>query len=382
LDLRADILLIMVSNTLSADTHDWIQEQQPRLPYKVVVYEEKNLETFFDGNPDVCKKHFGKPYTIPNKRVMLSLLDDQSKALKVISEQSGISKEDLSSVLAELQEAGLINVEILKTEEHYSLRKTLEALVEIARQFLEDEDRFDMLTSEYFQSLINRQIIEHISSRYHLAFPEEKVEGLVKLLKISPSALRTGLFSDARIYETGFKHAQELKLDEAGRKQINDLFITSLVLAMLEGAIADLRDTRSKVTLKQSNVEGYSVGIDIKMAGQSAEVLSLHFESIAMILPSTGAIEAGQLVAPADPGAFLKTGNILLQLRCYDGALQDYDRAVQLLTDKRALAIAWNNKGVCLMRQGKNEDARKCFEKSMRKAKRTERHGSPSLCGV
>jgi len=362
---RPDVLVIMVTNTLSADTHDWIELQQPKLPYRVVAYEEKNLETFFDSNPDVYEKHFGKPHAIPKKRVIVSLLDSQSKTLEIISEQSGISKEDVSSALVELQEAGLIDAKILKGEEHYSLQKTLESLVQIARQSLEDEDRFDILASEYFQSLINRQIVEHISSRYHVTFPEETAEGLVKLLRISPSALRTGLFSDTKIYETGFKHAQELKLDEAGRKQINDLFITSLILEMLEGTITDLRDTRSKAALKRSNVEGYSVGIDIKMAGQLAEVLSLHFETIAMILPSAGPIEAGQLLAPVDPGAYLKTGNILLQLGYQDGALRDYDRAIQLLTDKRGLAIAWNNKGVCLMRQKKNEDARKCFEKAL-----------------
>ena len=65
------------------------------------------------------------------------------------------------------------------------------------------------------------------------------------------------------------------------------------------------------------------------------------------------------------PDLFIRTGDTLLNLEMFDEAIRDYDRAIGGLTDKKILAIAWNNKGVCLMRLNKTDEAAKCFQEAL-----------------
>ena len=41
---KPNVLLLMVSKTLSADTHDWISKIQKNKSYQILTYEEKNFD--------------------------------------------------------------------------------------------------------------------------------------------------------------------------------------------------------------------------------------------------------------------------------------------------------------------------------------------------
>ena len=62
---RLHVLLIMVSNTLSVNTHDWLSDIAKNKSYHILAYEEKNFEHFLEKNKDLYKKYFeGKEGTI------------------------------------------------------------------------------------------------------------------------------------------------------------------------------------------------------------------------------------------------------------------------------------------------------------------------------
>jgi len=55
---KPDVLLIMVTNTLTADTHDWLEKMKDK-KYRIQVCDAKLLETMLTDFKDIQKKYFG-----------------------------------------------------------------------------------------------------------------------------------------------------------------------------------------------------------------------------------------------------------------------------------------------------------------------------------
>jgi tetratricopeptide (TPR) repeat protein len=360
-----DMLLIMVPKTLTADTHDWLDGIRLQTKYDIFVYEEKDFEVFFDKNREVYTKHFGQERISPKETIISLLLDEKSRTLDTIVSETRLPKEEVPNTLAILERAQLLSHEETGEVTSYSLQHTITAFVDIANQCLAREHKFDFLTSHYSKAMIGSRLIDHIESRYHLRFPDDQKEGLVRLFKISPSALHTALFQPTDRYETGYAHLKELKLDEKEYEKWNQYFTTILFSTLLEKTLMDLRDSDSKVTLQESGVEGYYVGIRIKMANIQTAVLNVQSESVVMIMKASGPIKDGQLVATTDPSAYARSAGILLNLELYEPAISEYNIAMAGATDRKLLLTAWNNKGVCYLRLGKPSEALPCFEKAL-----------------
>lgn len=142
---------------------------------------------------------------------------------------------------------------------------------------------------------------------------------------------------------------------------------------LLEEALKDLRDPSAQKALELNAVEGYNIAVKIIMANRKMTVLNLESALTIMMLPLEpgSTIKAGQLLAATSPDLFIRTADTLANLELFDQALREYDRAIGGLTDKKTLAGAWNDKGVCLMRLNRNDEAAKCFQEAL--------HNDPSL---
>jgi tetratricopeptide (TPR) repeat protein len=208
-------------------------------------------------------------------------------------------------------------------------------------------------------------LMEYVSSRYHLGFEEAHKEALTKLFTISPSALQAALFSPTDLYDTGYAHMKEIKLDARSQKEIMRQFLASFFSTLLEATVKDLRDPALRKALEANSIEGYNIVTKIIMANPANTVLNLHSETTTMLLPVKSEVKAGQLLSATSPDLFIRTGDTLLNLELFDQAIRDYDRAIAGLTDKKVLAIAWNNKGVCMMRLKRKDEAVKCFHEAL-----------------
>jgi len=360
-----DVLMIMFPNTLTPDTHDWLKSIGPQKRYKILVYDEKDFERFFDRHARVYLKHFGNERVSPMKRILSSMLADADQTMQTISNDVQLSENEVETILRDLERRGIVSHQGPEEAALYRLEHNLAAFADVAKEFLADETRkFEFISSEYCRSLVGPELVNHIESRYHLVLDADHRVALAKLLKISPSALNTALFSPTDKYDTGYAHVEELKLAGDERNKWNESMLTEFMSTLFENAIADLRDPGVKTTLKQNEVEGYNLGIKIQMASSKGPVLNLGSEVTIMLVKAAGPIKAGQLVS-ATPDLFMRTGDILLHLDLLEQAIGEYDRAISGLKDAQKLAAAWNKKGVCLMALKRWNKAIPCFDKAL-----------------
>ena len=363
---QPDILLIMVPNTLTPDTHDWLDMMQPQKRYHIFVYDEKNFEQFFDHNGDIYLKHFGKERVSPRRLIVSLLLGKADQTLQTMLTKTSLSREEAERTLKDLEDQRMVSWSRSQTATSYHLRRDFATFESLAKEFLVDETkRFEFLSSEYCQSLIGPELVDHIESRFHLTLNADQKAALPRLLRISPSALNAALVWPTAKYDTAYAHIRELGLKGEDLEKWNQSLLTEFMSTLLEKALADLRDPDVKTALAKNGVEGYDIGIKIKMANSKELVLGLGSEVVIMLLKAAGPVKAGQLVSATDPDLYVRTGDILLHLELFEQAIAEYDRAISEMKDKDKSAAAWNNKGVCYMALQRWRKAIPCFEKAL-----------------
>ncbi len=362
-----DVLLIMIPSTLTADTHDWLDKIRPRSRYRILIYDEKHFEQFFDRNREVHVKHFGKERVLPRKLILSSLLQGADQTVQTISSNAQVSTDNVITILHDLEQQKIVSHGGPETGPVYRLERDLITFTNLAKELLADETgKFEFVSSEYSRSLIGPELIGYIESRYHLVLDADRRVAFAKLFKISPSALSVALFSSTDKYDTVHAHIEELGLRDEERDKWNQSVLTEFVSTLLENALADFRDPHATKTLQKNEVEGYDVGIKMKMVSSKGPVLHLGSELIFVVMKAGETIRAGQLVSPNDPAEFLRIGNILLHLGLLELAIKEYDNAISNLRDRPLdLAGAINNKGVCLMSLRRWNEAISCFDEAL-----------------
>jgi tetratricopeptide (TPR) repeat protein len=353
-------LFIMVSNILSANTNDWLDGIRPLKKYDIFVYDEKNFEAFFEANPDLYVKHFGREFPSPRNSVIASLLDMEYKATAEISTETGLPNDQVKSILDDLRARKVVSE---GEPSCYRLEPTMASFLELSHRLLADEKRkVKFLTSQFSKAIMGRELMDYIQSRYHVALDEDRRSALAQLLRMSPSALDLILTAPTEIYDTGYAQVQEMALKDEDLQKWNESMLATLLADLLPRSIADLRS--SGETIKKEKVEGYNVSIGLRAANSKASLLDIHCETTILSLPVRGPVRAGQLLSATDPDLHIKIGCILANMRLHEQAISSYDRAIVEIKDPKKLAEAWNNKGVSLWRLGKPE-AIVCFEKAL-----------------
>lgn len=359
-----DVLLIMIPSTLTPDTLEWLEKIRPRSRYRILIFNEKDFEQFFDRNREVYVKHFGKERVFPRKLILSSLLQGTDQTVQTISSNAKVSTDNVITILHDLEQQKIVSRGGPETAPVYRLERDLVTFTNLAKELLADEaGKFEFVSSEYSRSLIGPELIGYIESRYHLVPDADRKVALAKLFKISPSALSIALFSSTDKYDTVHAHIEELGLCDEERDKWNQSVLTEFVSTLLENALTDLRDPNGTKTLEKNEVEGYHVGIKMKMVSEKGAVLDLGSELVFLVMKAGETIRAGQLVSPKDPAVFVRIGNILLHLGLLELAIREYDNAISNFRDRPLdLAGAMNNKGVCLMSLQRWNEALSCFD--------------------
>jgi len=362
---KPDLLLIMISNTLRAEARDWLEKMQSEKKYDIVAYEETDFENFFDRNDDLYTKYFGEKWMTPRKIAIDTLLDRGSMTAHDLADVTSFQKDEIMRVLDELQKMGLVSSNNSRDDPRYSLVLSMSAFEAIAGDFLDGERRFEFLKSLYARSITGSDLMNHLQARYHFEFSQENRDALIRLFSISPLALKIALFSPTERYNTAHLHGLKLELNEEQQKKLSQSMETSFISMLLQGTLTDLNDPGSKVTLAEHKVDGYHIGVEVKMANINETVLNAKADTTVMILKAKGPIKEGELVQPSDPSLFNHTGMVLLNLGEIEEAIRQFDTLISAAKDDKLLARAWNNKGVCYLRLEQRDKARPCFKRAL-----------------
>lgn len=101
---------------------------------------------------------------MPKIAVVNSLMDDKARNIETIVENTDLSANEISRVLEELEQQGIVVSRETENGILFSLEHAISAFTSVAKLFLDGQQRFDFLLSQYSKSMNNAQLIEYVSS--------------------------------------------------------------------------------------------------------------------------------------------------------------------------------------------------------------------------
>jgi len=295
------------------------------------------------------------------RKTLMSLLDGSSKTPEEISRDT---KESVETVLLALQDLLSQNL-VSKRNTPYHLSKETSAFIHLARQFLGSEEEKDFFLSPYSDEMINLSLVNYCEQRFRLEIDPHVKETLLRLIKISPSVLSEILFGSVEMYRKTDEHIKQLNIPETERNRIRKWQTEGFIGDLLRKLVVDLEKPSSKDILEKREIKGYRTQVAIDLAKMYGSYLSAKADNVIMILPTSGNIEAGQLVSVTDYDLLINAGVVLANLGAHEKAIRDYDIAIANLSDSAKLKAAWNNKGLSLASLGKYDDAIRCYNEAI-----------------
>lgn len=184
------------------------------------------------------------------KKTLISLLDASSKTLEEISKDTNECAETVLLSLKNLMAQNLV----AEKDHTYNLAKELTAFIGLARQFLDGENETEFFPSPYSDEMIDLSLISYCEQRYGLDLGSQNKETLLRLIKISPSALREILFGSTEIYKTTNEHIKQLNLPETEYNKIKKSQTGSFIGNLLRKLVVDLERPSSKDILEKREV--------------------------------------------------------------------------------------------------------------------------------
>ena len=297
------------------------------------------------------------------KKTLINLLDATNKTVETISKEIQECIETVSLSMENLMTQKLVVVE----DHSYHLVRQLPAFVGLARQFLGGGDELTFFLSPYADLMMNTSLIDYCGQRFRLDLRSEDKEPLLRLIRVSPSALSEILFGPTEMYEATDEHLKELhNLPAAECRRIKALMCQNVIGSLLRRLIADFEKPIYKTILEKREIKGWRTRILVNLAKTREQYLSVKAEDVILLLRATGKIKVGQLLSATNYDLFINTGDVLVALGRPKDAIRDYDKAISHLAEPDKLKAAWNNKGLALAGLKKYDKAIQCYDEALK----------------
>jgi len=368
---KPDFLVIMVSNILSSDTNDWVEKRDEDTKYNIIIIDEKDFERFFEVYEDVYTDFFESERSYYYRKIedikiniINLLLDKVMRNTSTISEILGMDYENVSVAIKELLDEEIISNNEDEDIQH-SLKVDIDAFIKISKYLLSSDFKFTYLLSQYAIDLINMDLVNYVNERFYLDLNAKEKNQLHVLLAISPSSLYDALFYNPQLYKTSYDHMKEIDLPQEIAEKWKKSIINNFFMNLIQKTYIDLQNPESSNILKEKGIRGMKIDIGLNMASKEHLIFGMDSESVIMLHKAAGPIKAGQLISATDPDLFIEQGTILMNLGMPELAINNFNKAIEQVKEKEKLKVAWNNKGVSLMRLKEWDDAIICFDKAL-----------------
>lgn len=298
------------------------------------------------------------------KSTLISLLDGSSRIPEEISKNTNESIETVRLSLQNLKAQNLLDE---RADSKYRLIRDIHTFVDLERQFIGGEDELTFFLSLYADLMMNTSLIEYCGQRYRLDLDAQEKESLLRLIRVSPSALSESLSGSTENYEATDEHLKELtNLSEHERKRIKAIMRQNIVGKLLRRVIADFEEPKYKAIWEKREIKGWLTQIFVNLVKRTEQYLSVQSEDVILLLPAKGGIGVGQLVSVTSYDLFINIGDVLVALGRPEYAIKHYDMAISHVTEPDKLKAAWNNKGLCFAVLQKYDDAIHCYEEALK----------------
>lgn len=268
------------------------------------------------------------------------------------------SREDIDAVTASLVAEGLVAVNDVRV----ALRRELDAALAIARLSLGGDMQLDFMKSTYYCDCLPLLLLPFIEAKYALKFECGEADAVLKILSVSPLALKRALTGDAEMFRNAeqeilrvnLQDAEAVKHRRASRVMFLDRLVHDLMSDHLDNDITPLFAHHEVVVTKTS--------VELKLGKRTQHFLIVSSNWFAQIATAGDTIKAGQLVCADGPGPILEGADAKMAINEWASAIESYNVVIAHWSDEEAARAASNNKAVCLLAIGQHDEAIKVLE--------------------
>lgn len=285
------------------------------------------------------------------------LYNESSSSIIKIAESVIESEDDVYATIDELKAQALVE----ERSNKILLRIEIDTFISLFKEAATEDSIIDFMLSNYFNSIINI-IPNYISSKYLVNLDEQEIESLVRIIKISPKALKIGLLGDSTIYRNNEDHIREINLPKEKADELRTLRKSDFFSQFYEVILSDLKDQKNSPLFEKCEISAYVNRFQIKLGKRFEQYLSLSGETNTMWAQLEGEIKAGQLLSATGPGPLLKNADTLAAMGEDEKAIKIYDQIIENYLNSESAIAAINNKGLIFLKLRNTKEAIPLFE--------------------
>ncbi|MDE0317941.1 MAG: putative DNA binding domain-containing protein, partial [Candidatus Poribacteria bacterium] len=308
------------------------------------------------------------------KKIVLSLLDSEPKPANEIANEIGESLAVIEAQLTALVSANICKKINQDESSQYVVKKDIETFAQLVKAFLSDKEEHkeeigQFVSSDYYFSRINNELVDYIISRFYLdslyQIDEDK-EGTRRILLASPSALSFALHGETERFRESWAHRNQLNPSEKDLERIIGITSSGFMTPLLEMLINDVGGSLYSSLHDKLQIRMIKRSIQVSLATpyeKYVEAIGGEITTLArLVADSMEDPRPGQLVSLVNPIDYSDEGLAHLHLGEFQGALDSFDKALDKVQDPIQRAIVLNNKGLAFLRTSQYQKAIECFE--------------------
>ena len=305
------------------------------------------------------------------KKALLCLLDCAPKSANEIADEIGESLATVAKQLTGLV-SGNICEEVSQDEiGQYVIRTDIETFAQLVKVFRSNnEEEYDQeieqfITSEYYHTRIDDQLVDYVLRRFHLdsvCQTDEEKEGIRRILLASPSALLFALHGGTEKFRESRSSRNQLDSSKATRNWFTDILRSEFETPLLDKLIADMNVPAYGILHATLQIRVAMLRTQVRLATPHGKYVEVVTGGSFSLFQATEDLRAGQLVSYVDPMDFCYDGVTFLNLGEFQIAIENFDKALQVVQDPIQKAIVLNNKGLAFCGLKQYQKAIECFD--------------------
>lgn len=326
---------------------------------RAVAREIKRLDSTLDG------KRVVDMYL--RDKLFLAMLDMVPRNLEALAKEA---REPLGDVREVIQDLVRENVVVAESggqprwkNDRYSFRVDLPLFLSLARQYLESQNKFRFLGSQFAAALLGTEVPSYLEARWRFRTADRERVGLYRFLSLSPSALHHALFTPTDRYLAPEPESRPGGYSERERTRV--VLMNRLVADLLVRMATDMDHPQFQELVAARGIKGHLFRACAKAATTQDLAFNLQADTL-LAHPKSAGAPRGQHITRGDFEQAVELGTALMHMEEYEQAVAQFDRGIKEIRDPSRLLNAWNNRGICLWRLKRLTEATTSFNEALR----------------
>ena len=308
-----------------------------------------------------------------HKKIILSLLDSDPKSASEIADEIRQPSVTVEHQLTILDSVGICQKVSNGETNQYVIKKDIETFEQLVKEFLSNKEKHgeeikQFITSEYYLTRIDAELLDHVLSRFYLTLVYQTGEtknGIQRILLASPSALLFALHGDTAIFSELQSNWDHLDSSDETHEWFTQILHSQFMTPLLEMLIADMKVPVYGFLYAKLQLRVAEVNIHVNIATVHGKYIEAMAGGNYSLFRAAEDLPAGQLIAAVDPMILCENGVAFLHLQEFQTALESFDKALNAVQNPIQKAIVLNNKGWAFLNLKQYQKAIECFEEGI-----------------